>query len=623
MVGAQAVSRVSFAVLLGGVALGIWGHPASAEPAIGDSDTSESASAAIGGRNQPSVPGQLANGSPIPAAPTIGQSGGDSPKLAGGTQHLRASPQQYRAALQQALQPPSAPWQVDAPANEPTATKTFSIGDQAARPPRTPTLFADVLEPASMTDAGNGATAHADWVGISDGGGVSISDEGTRPMPLYPNYSSAQFGQHGPLNEDGSVTISDGSPLMPVPDETVNSEGWATASDCQECEQTLGPFGSLLMQWNDNTYYYGNLWHAYRRSQTAWARARYLYWETDGDDLPPLVTVSPGTTPQGEAGVLGQDTTDILFGGEVNEDARSGGRLEFGYGQFQGLQVDLYALEEESTSFQAASTGDPIIARPFFNIELEQQDASLISCPSCTVLGFPNINLQGNISIETTSEVKSAGISWRRLVWMDTWAPFQSFVRLNFLAGYRYFELHEGLTINDQVNLIGVPFPPDSFFAREDTFRTVNEFHGGEIGWLAALQHKRLSVELLARLALGNMQQVVDIAGRRIELSGDQVAGGFLAQPSNIGRHVRDEFALIPEFGIDVGFQIACHVRLVAGYSFIYVSQATRPGDNIDLTLNETTAGGGMSTAETRPVFTGSDSDFWAGGGSAGIELRW
>src|SRR5262249_13371755 len=59
-----------------------------------------------------------------------------------------------------------------------------------------------------------------------------------------------------------------------------------------------------------------------------WVRGEYLLWWTKSSPLPPLVTTSPIGTPVGEAGVLGQFGTSILFGGEsVSDNPRSGGRV--------------------------------------------------------------------------------------------------------------------------------------------------------------------------------------------------------------------------------------------------------------------------------------------------------
>src|SRR6185295_14750619 len=62
-----------------------------------------------------------------------------------------------------------------------------------------------------------------------------------------------------------------------------------------------------------------------------WAEVEYLGWWTKGRDLPPLVTTSPIGTPFAQSGVLGQPTTQVLYGGNtVGDDMQNGKRLSIG-----------------------------------------------------------------------------------------------------------------------------------------------------------------------------------------------------------------------------------------------------------------------------------------------------
>jgi hypothetical protein len=75
-----------------------------------------------------------------------------------------------------------------------------------------------------------------------------------------------------------------------------------------------------------------------------WARADYLMWWVEGMDTPPLVTSSPAGTNRDVAGVLGQPTTTILFGGDSLIDTmRPGGRFTAGYwfdwARFHGVEA--------------------------------------------------------------------------------------------------------------------------------------------------------------------------------------------------------------------------------------------------------------------------------------------
>ncbi len=63
---------------------------------------------------------------------------------------------------------------------------------------------------------------------------------------------------------------------------------------------------------------------------------------------------------------------------------------------------------------------------------------------------------------------------------------------------------------------------------------------------------------------------------------------GFVASGSNSGQFTRDRFAVVPELGINVGYQITRHVRASVGYTFLYWSSIVRPGDQVDLGLSGT-----------------------------------
>ncbi len=103
-----------------------------------------------------------------------------------------------------------------------------------------------------------------------------------------------------------------------------------------------------------------------------WIRVQYLPWITKGMSIPPLVTTSPGSTPVQDAGVLGLDSTDVILGnGDILDDVRHGARLQIGTWldtcQWWGLELDLAGLDQKSDGYSRSSTGNPILARPFYN----------------------------------------------------------------------------------------------------------------------------------------------------------------------------------------------------------------------------------------------------------------
>ena len=135
----------------------------------------------------------------------------------------------------------------------------------------------------------------------------------------------------------------------------------------------------------------------------------------------------------------------------------------------------------------------------------------------------------------------------------------------------------------------------------------------------------RFTVESTAKLAAGNMHQVLNVAGSSSVFDGISTAtrqGGLLALPSNIGHFNRDRMTVIPEVGLKLGFQVTPRLRATLGYSFTYVSRVMRPGHQIDLSINTSQRSGPLvGPAQPQPVL--GSTDVFLQGGTAGLEYRY
>jgi Putative beta barrel porin-7 (BBP7) len=400
---------------------------------------------------------------------------------------------------------------------------------------------------------------------------------------------------------------------------------------CRKCKGGAG-WGLCGPLWCSDLW---NDIHAHRR---VYVQADYLSFWTKGNPLPPLVTTSPLGTPQSQAGVLPVSaTTAILFGGDrVDLNQRNGGRINVGYwlvdGEFVGIEGQYLALEEQSTQFNAVSnfSGDPnsqILARPFFNVDPNlispREDAAIIAFPDGFSLGGGTGTLDGSIDIRTTANLQSAGGLLRKLVWID----FTMQRRVDLLLGYRFLRVDDSVIINDRSTFIPSAGPvPMTEFVSQDVFSASNQFHGGEIGMKAQSHHGRLSLEFIGKCAFGNNRQKTYINGWNTIAAGGVTTeneGGLLAQPTNIGTHIRNVFAVLPEADANIRWDVTCNIRATIGYTFMYINRAQRSGDAINLTLNPTQINGGTLVGEAQPAFYPTDSGFWAHGATAGIEYRW
>ena len=351
---------------------------------------------------------------------------------------------------------------------------------------------------------------------------------------------------------------------------------------------------------------------------TGYARVEYLMWWSHGRRTPPLVSTSPTGTPRADAGVLDDPDTTVLFGGDYGEGLRNGGRVTVGRslgqtGEFS-LNGRFFALEDSSDGFFAASaTGDPILARPFYNALLGQQDALLVA--------YPGVSADGSIGIQTHNDVLGADVYLRNIFWWDECK------RIDFLVGYQFTRIDDSVAIASDFTSVD-PLsnnPVGTTFSVTDSFRMQNEFHGGQIGVITEWQRGRAWFELLTKVAIGNMRQRATLRGETVRTEPFAIPtvddSGLLVQGTNAGDRQRDQFSFIPEIGFTVGYQVSERLSLTAGYSFIYWNDVLLAGDQIDSQVN-LSQNPGPIVGPARPAFAFNDNDFWVQGLSLGGEFR-
>ena len=354
------------------------------------------------------------------------------------------------------------------------------------------------------------------------------------------------------------------------------------------------------------------------KSRDIWATAEFLMWWGKGTQLPPLITTSPQTTPQLLAGRLGQPTTDVLYGNLMSgDDVRFGGRVGFGIWLDQEHNVTVggkfYGLESERQAFFTTSTGDPILARPFFNVLIGQQDALLIA--------FPGL-VEGSISVDHVTD-NFMGTE----AYMEIMMARECRRRVDLILGYHFLRMDDSLTINSfhRITEIGGLLPQGTTFNLTDRFATENEFHGGEIGLKGKMARGSWSLDGLIKTSLGSQRQQVAISGTS-EVNfppGPPLPfpGGFLAQGTNSGVFERDRFILIPEATLNLTYHHTPCLSFHAGYNIIWMTEAVTSGDQIDLNLNLTQQFGGPLVGPAAPLFPFRERDYWLQGLNFGVNL--
>jgi Putative beta barrel porin-7 (BBP7) len=374
-------------------------------------------------------------------------------------------------------------------------------------------------------------------------------------------------------------------------------------------------------------------------SYQVWAVPEWIVWKTTGMHLPPLVTGSSVGTDQTDSGVIGVGDTRVLFGNESQSTSfRSGVRARVGFWfdstQTLGLEAGLFYLGQKSSDASFSTSGNPVsLARPFFDV--------LNGVPSSEVIGFSSVDAVGNLTSTTAGSllVRATTDFWGGDFNLRRYIASTGSVRVDGLLGFRYQRLRDTLETNsistiNADDVIG-GLASGTALRIQDMFHTTSNFYGGQFGLYTEWQAERWFVGLTGKLAMGMVKHEVRINGLTTitdpgATTSQVTIGGLLAQGTNIGRFRTSRFSVIPEIGLNVGYEISSSIRLFAGYSVLYWSNVIRPGDQIDLTVNTTqvqrsTTDTAILTGPPRPAYGAAfrESGYWAHGGNLGLELRW
>lgn len=369
-----------------------------------------------------------------------------------------------------------------------------------------------------------------------------------------------------------------------------------------------------------------------------WARMEYLAaWVKDGAAPPPLVTTGP---PGDGSALLGAPGTQVLLGGQpIDYGTFVAGRFAIGsyfaLDRTCGFEVTGLVVEQRTKYQTVASspTGFPVLGRPFI---AAQDDTPLV-----LYAAFPD-RFAGEVA--TANRTRTWGIEVDLLKNAMPWRPWfwrgrkLGDVRAEVRAGFRYLDLDEKLAIGQSTSLLagGVAnFGGGSVVAPAtevliDQFDTDNQFCGGQVGGRVQYCRGRCFLDVLGKVAVGGVREVVTINGSSTLLvpgfAPTTLPGGLLATFTNIGTQKRDAFAVVPEIGINLGYQLSPECSVTLGYSFLYWSRVVRPGDQIDTTVNVTQVpihpDYGPLDGPARPLVPFRETDFWVQGLSLGLELR-
>ncbi len=359
----------------------------------------------------------------------------------------------------------------------------------------------------------------------------------------------------------------------------------------------------------------------------AWVSTEFLlWWMKRGPVDAPLVTTAPGPGPN--AAKLSGPHAVVLGNECLDYGLQSGLRATFGLALddagIVGLEVSGFLLSNgvNHQLLVSPKPGQPILSRPVFDVLQNAESVYDISYPGSDFGYF-----------ELLSRSQLAGAEANLLGYGLGTEAFS----LDILAGVRYLDLQEDLELRQHSTLVtpmstfGTVAPKGSTLAIVDLFQTKSRFFGGQVGMRFDQKFGAWSASVAAKLALGVNHQSIKIAGASyLGQPGQGTIGqpaGILAVSSNSGRYESNDFSVVPELRLQLGYNVNANLRLFVGYDLIYWTNVVRPGQQIDRSVNPGLIPidqmFGKTAGLIRPLVPFERCDFFAEGIHFGIDFRY
>jgi hypothetical protein len=355
--------------------------------------------------------------------------------------------------------------------------------------------------------------------------------------------------------------------------------------------------------------------------------ADYVAWIIPNREQPvALASSSSGTATIGEE--------------HLDRHVQSGARVALGYWLTQadsfmpggimpclGVETRFLAVGQRSVGFNDAASS--VIARPFFDLNDEQQSAVIVAAPGLA---------SGAISATAQDRLWGAEANVWKMLYFDYPTTTYS---IEATVGMRYLDFDESFSVTRFSQYVSNPqnIPAYNFLAgstihEQESFAARNQFWGGQIGVRGRLIFESaFVVSGTFQLALGTTNETITIQGSQTRTlpGGTSVTypGGLLALPSNIGTFERNKFTQVPVFDLNVACPVSNHLTVSLGFNALYWSRLVRPESQADRVVDITqipnypAAVGVMSSGQQRPVVPFNQSNLWLVGLLVGAEVRW
>lgn len=350
-----------------------------------------------------------------------------------------------------------------------------------------------------------------------------------------------------------------------------------------------------------------------REDRMGYVNLEFLLWWVKNPSVPTLVT--GGDVLDTVPGAAGQPGTFPLLNNTVHLPVSAGGRLTafrwLNDNQVFGVEATAFAVHLESHDIfrSNATRNEPVIARPFFNVNLDHADADPVGLPFAQVGQLDVIMPSTILSGELNFHLAPAGDS--------SW-------QYRYLAGPRYLQLDERLTIKQY----SVELADGQINYVQDEFGTKNRFYGGQIGVGAEYRGGRLLLGVRSKLGFGMTEQRARAEGGTALTQPDGTVNvvndrGLLVQPFNAGiQSKKRAFSIVPEVTFNAGLQLSEYLSLYMGYNFLYWTHVVRPGDAMSKDISLQPCCPEVFLGAHAPQFNPTDSSIWLQGLNFGLEIN-
>jgi hypothetical protein len=397
---------------------------------------------------------------------------------------------------------------------------------------------------------------------------------------------------------------------------------------------SLIPGGNLINGniWNGVGGYGGN-GGGYGSANGLYGSLDYLlWWQRLAPIAAPLATTTTPGVPPGPGQVVGAINTPgtvVLSPGSISSNSpQSGVRLTVGLwvdnDTSYGVELGGFLFQTNAGSWNATSNlGAPPLFIPFF-AQLGFNAPGGVA-PFQAALPFSGPAL--NSIIAAVDNTRLWGLELNGVYNLSN----DDGMSVVLLGGLRFLELSDNLTI--QYSTLNPN--TQAFGIMGDHFNTRNQFWGINFGARAEACFGQLDARVTGEIAVGYVHESVEADGLSRFLGNTiptgfaagqliQYPAGVFAQGLQLGRRIQDPFAVVPQLGLQVGYNVSSNVRVYAGYDILYVSDVVRAGDQLDRRMALPTAGAlGVNGIITVPPVAGfNHTDFWAQGFTFGASFK-